>query len=77
MPLSVPRFARSPLSSRARAARARGQVTLSLTLLSAAGLLGGALPTLDWGPLAALGMAGIGLLVLVLGIVNLLLSRRP
>ena len=68
---------RPPLSAYARARRARGQVTLSLMLLSAAGTLAGVLPNIVWMPLAALSVAGTALLVLVLGIVNLLLSRRP
>ncbi len=68
---------RPPLSSYALARRARGQVTLSLMLLSAAGTLAGVLPNIVWMPPAALGVAGVALLVLMLGIVNLLLSRRP
>ena len=68
---------RPPLSSYTLARRARGQVTLSLMLLSAAGTLAGVLPNIVWIPPAALAVAGVALLVLVLGIVNLLLSRRP
>ena len=52
-------------------------MTLSLMLLSAAGTIAGVLPNIVWMPLAALSVAGVALLVLVLGIVNLLLSRRP
>ena len=68
---------RPPLSSYARARRARGQVTLSLMLLSAAGTLAGVLPNTVWMPFVSLAVAGMALLMLALGIVNLLLSRRP
>ena len=57
--------------------RARGQVTLSLMLLSAAGTLAGVLPNIVWMPPVALVVAGMALMVPALGIVNLLLSRRP
>ena len=46
-------------------------------LLSAAGTLAGVLPNIVWMPPVALVVAGMALMVPALGIVNLLLSRRP
>lgn len=67
---------RPALSSRARAQRARGLVTASLMLLSAAGTVVGVLTT-SWAPLAGLVVAVAALVLLALGIFNLVLSHRP
>ena len=55
--------------------RARGQVTGSLMLLGAAGTVAGVLTT-SWGPWIGLTIAVVALLLLVLGIINLVFSRR-
>jgi hypothetical protein len=66
---------RPVLTPRARAQRARGQVTGSLMLLSAAGTVVSVLTT-SWGPWVGLAIALVAVLVLVFGIINLVLSRR-
>jgi hypothetical protein len=45
-------------------------------LFSASGTVAGVLTT-SWGPWVSLAIAVVALLLLVLGIINLVLSRRP
>ncbi|WP_407569442.1 hypothetical protein [Deinococcus altitudinis] len=73
--MALLRRERPVLTPRARAQRARGQVTGSLMLLSGAGTVVGVLTT-PWGPWVGLAVAVVALLLLLLGIVNLVLSRR-
>ena len=73
--MPVYRRDRPPLTPRGRAQRARGQVTGSLMLFSASGTVAGVLTT-SWGLWVSLGVAIAALLLLVLGIINIVLSRR-